>query len=108
MTYFKFGEMDLFQSQLHACKLPKKADFAGALVVAGCILLGLSSVKAGPVLGDVRGVIRNAQGARLPGVRVLVHSVADNTDRNTVSNDQGVFLVANVKPGRYQLQASKE
>ncbi|HXW13961.1 MAG TPA: outer membrane beta-barrel protein [Terriglobia bacterium] len=77
-------------------------------MVIGCLLLGLSSAQAGSVFGDLRGVTRNSQGAPLPGVRVSVHGVADNTELNTVSNEQGVFLVANVKPGRYQLKATKE
>jgi hypothetical protein len=41
------------------------------------------------------------------GVRVVVRSLDDYTDRSIVSNDQGAFLVENLKPGRYQLTASK-
>jgi hypothetical protein len=99
--------MNLFPSQLHPFKLHRKAVFAGALA-AGCLLLSLSSAQAGSVFGDLRGFTRSAQGAPLPGVQVLVHSVEDNTDRNVVSNDQGAFRVENLRPGRYQLRATKE
>ena len=58
--------------------------------------------------GDLRGFTRSVQGAPLPGVQVLVHSVEENTDLKVLSDAQGAFLVYNLKPGRYQLRAAKE
>ena len=107
MTYFRVGEMNLFQYQLHPFKSHRKAAFAGALAVSLCLLMGLSSAQAGPVSGDVHGVTLNALGAPVPGVRVSVHSVEDNTDRNIVSDYDGTFVVDNLPPGRYQLRATK-
>ena len=43
----------------------------------------------------------------VPGARVSVHSVEDNTDRNIVSDYDGTFVVENLRPGRYQLRAAK-
>ena len=43
----------------------------------------------------------------MPGVQVSVHSVEDNTDRNIVSDHDGTFVVENLRPGRYQLRATK-
>jgi hypothetical protein len=40
-------------------------------------------------------------------VQVLVHNVEDNTDRNIVSDRDGTFVVENLRPGRYQLRATK-
>jgi hypothetical protein len=108
MTQKRVGEMNHFQFRLHPFNMRRKAAFAGALAVLCGVLLTLSSANAGPEFGDLRGVTRSVQGAPLPGVQVLVHSVEDNTDLNIMSNDQGAFLVENLRPGRYELRAAKE
>jgi hypothetical protein len=61
----------------------------------------------GALFGILRGVTRSADGVPLSGVQVVVHSLDENTDRSLVSNDQGAFLVEDLKPGRYQLTANK-
>jgi hypothetical protein len=61
----------------------------------------------GALFGILRGVTRSAEGVPLSGVQVVVHSLDENTDRSIVSNDQGAFLVEDLKPGRYQLTANK-
>ncbi|HXW13960.1 MAG TPA: TonB-dependent receptor [Terriglobia bacterium] len=108
MTYFRVGGMRPFPALLPSFKSHGKAAFAGALAVLCCLFMSFSSAHAGPVFGDLRGFTRSAQGAPLPGAQVLVHSVDDNTDLNIVSNDQGAFLVENLRPGRYELRAAKE
>jgi len=85
-----------------------------------CVVLLLSSVSAGtlfadeknapaqPVAGAIRGVTRHPGGLLpLPGARVIVHSVEENTDRTVVSGDDGAFLLENLVSGRYQLLAGK-
>jgi hypothetical protein len=70
--------------------------------------MSFSFANAAPALGDLRGFTRSDQGAPLPGVQVLVHSVKDNADYKAVSDQQGAYLVENLKPGRYQLKAAKD
>ncbi|MGA2982613.1 MAG: TonB-dependent receptor [Terriglobia bacterium] len=107
MTYSRVGEVQPFRDQLHALKLHKKAAFAGALVVLCFWLMGPSSAQAGSASADVHGVTINALGAPVPGVQVSVHSVEENIDRNIVSDRDGTFVVENLRPGRYQLRATK-
>jgi hypothetical protein len=70
--------------------------------------MGLSSAQAGSVSGDVHGVTLNALGAPVAGVQVSVRSAEDNTERNVMSDRDGTFVVGNLRPGRYQLRATKE
>ncbi len=107
MRYSRVGGMNLFQSQLRPFKLHSNAAFVGALAVTCCLLMGISPANAGPASAGVRGVTVNALGATVPGVRVSVRSMEDNTDRNTVSDRDGTFVVDNLSPGRYQLRATK-
>ncbi len=73
----------------------------------GAVLFLTPLIYGGGSFGTVRGVTRNAQGAPLGGVQVIIHSLDENTDQRLESNNQGAFQVENLKPGRYQLTASK-
>jgi hypothetical protein len=106
-TNSRLGRVNLFPSWLHAFKLHRKAACAGVLAVSCCLFMSLSSAQAGSACGDVHGVTLNALGAPVPGVQVSVHSVEDNLDRNVVSDHAGTFVVENLRPGRYQLRATK-
>ena len=68
-----------------------------------------TEVTPGPTaLGSVYGVTRNSHGQPMPKVKIFVHAVEDNDDRNVVSGVAGTFVVENLKPGRYQLVAMNE
>jgi len=74
------------------------------------LVLALSSSLAcgQAMLGDLHGVARTDNGLPLPGVQVVVRRVDESAGRSVVSNDDGTFLIEDLKPGRYQLTASKE
>jgi hypothetical protein len=55
--------------------------------------------------GAIRGVTRAENGQSLPETQVTVHSLADQTDRTVTSGNNGVYFVADLKPGGYQLTA---
>ena len=75
MTNSRVGERGLSQILLHPFNSRGKAAFAGAIAIVCYLSLNLSSASAGPIFGDLRGVTRSVQGAPLPRVQVLVHSV---------------------------------
>ena len=108
MTDFRTGELRLFPTQLRLSHLHRKAALAGALALSCCLLARVGFAKAAPGFGNLRGIIRSAQGTPLPGAQVRVHCVNDNTDRNIVANDQGAYLAENLRPARYKLVAVKD
>jgi hypothetical protein len=73
----------------------------------GAVLLLTPLSYGGGSFGTVRGVTRNAEGALLGGVQVVIHSLDEDADRTTLSDQLGAFLVEDLKPGRYQLTANK-
>jgi hypothetical protein len=75
--------------------------------VVTSVLLLSPFTHGGAIFSILLGVTRNAEEVPLSGVQVVIHSLDENTDRSVVSNDQGAFLVQNLKPGRYQLTANK-
>ena len=43
------------------------------------------------------------EGVPIPGVRILVHNIADNTDTTSASASDGSFALNELKPGQYQI-----
>jgi hypothetical protein len=70
--------------------------------------LALQTAQAQSTFGDVRGVTRDPAGLPLPHAAVTAHSLDENTDRKTESGEDGAFTVENLKPGHYQLTATKQ
>jgi Putative beta-barrel porin-2, OmpL-like. bbp2/Carboxypeptidase regulatory-like domain len=82
---------------------PSLVSFAIPLWMA----LNLVSAQAQSALGTLHGVTVNADGAPIASTPVVIHRIDDNTDRTIISGFDGAFSVANLKPGRYEVRASK-
>jgi len=78
-------------------------------VLLGLILLALSSTVRGQVsTASVNGVIRDPQGAVIPGATILLRSVETSVQHTSVSNNAGEYVILNITPGRYTIQASSK
>src|SRR5262249_49655778 len=56
--------------------------------------------------GGLRGSVRDAGGAVVPGVEVALTNEATSRSRTTVTNDSGEYSFAALEPGSYALKAS--
>jgi hypothetical protein len=83
-----------------------KIDAEARLRIAYAIVCTALAVHAqtGAELG---GTVRDASGASVPGVSVVVTKLDTRSVRNTVSNEAGFFVVPLLPPGEYQIQLSK-
>ncbi len=75
----------------------------------GCVLLwfaGVTTAFGQGFQGGLRGAVRDAGGALIPGVEVSLINEGTNVARNTVSNEVGEFVFNFVAPGTYRLRAS--
>ncbi len=79
--------------------------FVAALLLA---FLGTSSASAQTQFGSVRGVVRDPQGAAVPDAKVVLSNMATNLSQETATNGEGLYVVANVAPGSYEIKISKE
>jgi hypothetical protein len=78
--------------------------------VTGLLLLSLALAAAVPAAAQrstatVRGVVRDATQAILPGVTVTVANQETGLTRATVTNSAGVYLVPDLPVGRYTASA---
>ena len=69
--------------------------------------LNVVSIQAQSPLGTLHGVTANADGTPIPSAPVVVHRTDNDTERTIISGFDGAFSFSNLKPGRYELRASK-
>src|SRR5262245_12656560 len=66
-------------------------------------LLGAADGSAQTALGSLRGVVVDQQGGALPGATVTARHVQTNTTQTSVTGTEGQYLLANLRPGVYEM-----
>ena len=85
--------------------MKKQTMLRYAIALLACQLTQ-NPVDAQAIFGSVQGSITDVTGAVMPGVRVTVRNMDTGLALTTESNSAGVYFVGEVRPGRYQLQAT--
>src|SRR5580658_7601853 len=80
----------------------KFAGVALAIVLMGCSAVGQST------FGSIVGTVHDTTQAVVPGARVKIRSLEDNSVRSTTADENGSFEFVNLKPGNYALSAQAE
>jgi hypothetical protein len=57
--------------------------------------------------GSIVGTVHDQSGMAVPGTTVTVHNLDENTLRDTIVSDIGLYEVLNLKPGHYGIAAEK-
>jgi Carboxypeptidase regulatory-like domain/TonB dependent receptor len=75
-------------------------------VVSAILAMILSAAPAaGQILyGSIVGVVKDAQGATVPGATVTIVNRETNLTRETVTNAEGAYSLLNVLPGQYDVK----
>jgi hypothetical protein len=79
--------------------------FRGAVSVVAILVAAAVSFGQG-FQGGLRGAVRDAAGAVVPGVEVVLTNEATNLTRSTISNEAGEYSFAALEPGSYKLHAT--
>src|SRR5258708_37133479 len=85
----------------------RKVSYLLAMSVAA-LGLQLRADETQAMVGEIRGVARQAGGQTLSTVRVTVRSVTERTEQTVISDGDGAFLIAGLKPGQYELTAKAD
>ena len=78
------------------------------LILMGLTGFGVAAGHAQSTFGTIRGTTLDQSGSSIPQAQVSLHSVDENSDFTAISDDHGNFMLVNVKPGHYNLAATKE
>jgi hypothetical protein len=68
----------------------------------------LGSARAQVSTASVNGVIRDPKGAVIAGATVTLQSVETSVEHTSISNNSGEYVILNVTPGRYTIQANAQ
>ena len=68
----------------------------------------LITVHAQGATATLSGTVTDPNGALLPGVAVAIISTNQGFQRNTTTNDEGIFIVSLLPPGDYTVKAEHE
>jgi hypothetical protein len=82
--------------------------FVGSfLTLSSIFVLGQRDLRAQSGYGSVAGTVRDASGATIAEVSLRIINLQDNTVQSTVSGAAGEYQVPKLKPGSYEIVATK-
>src|SRR6478609_1445088 len=76
------------------------------LFLLAAILLALPAAAGAQTDGRFTGVVIDATGAFVPGATVTIRNEKTGEERTVKSNDQGLYVVTNLKPSVYTIRAT--
>ncbi len=77
-----------------------------AVLVAVAVALAAPAAFAQLLYGSVVGVVKDSQGASVPGAVVTIVNKETNLTKETTTDGEGAFNIANVLPGPYDVKAT--
>jgi hypothetical protein len=73
-----------------------------SLLLSALILFGASSIAVTQqVTTRINGTIKDSAGATVPGAKITVTDSATKDQKTATSNEEGIFVVTDVRPGTY-------
>jgi hypothetical protein len=96
--------------QAHGRSLAVAAQFAmrkSALNPFSLVVLLLAVAAIVQAQSQIHGVVQDAAGSPVASAQVLAHNSEEKTDRTILSAADGSFAIDNLKPGHYQIKATK-
>lgn len=81
---------------------------ARPLLVIAALMAVLPWAAVGQIsYASINGTVQDSTGAVVPGVNILLHNTKTGVETRTTTNDHGIYVLLNILPGPYTLEASK-
>ena len=77
------------------------------LSVAILLLLGATLVQAQQETATITGEIKDASGATIPQAAITITNIETGISSKSVTSEQGMYTVPNLRPGAYTLTVEK-
>ena len=79
-----------------------------AAISIAAVALPFASAQTQAINGSIRGRVTDPAGSAIPGATVGVDNVATNFSRETLSNEEGYFVIPNLPIGTYTVTVKKD
>ena len=96
----------MFESHARLAATVKLGCLA-ALLLAG-LQLDSTPAYAQVSRAQINGTVHDSTGAVVPDAGILLRNTATSVETRTTSNEQGVYVMLNILPGTYTLEAGKQ
>ncbi len=84
-------------------RLKTAMQLVSMCVVSSCFCAGAALAQSQSNAADLRGFVRDPQGAVVPNAAVTARNPATNVSRTATSNDEGFYQLVNLPPGEYEV-----
>jgi len=71
------------------------------------ILLFAQAASGQLSFASINGTVKDSSGALVPGASVLLKNAQTGVETRTTTNEQGIYVILNILPGPYTLEAGK-
>ena len=91
-----------------ACVNPDSATASSLLFVALVLILAIPHSASAQATATLNGVVRDSSGAVIPQATVTLKNTDTSTERESLTNDSGLYVFVSVPPGEYALKVTKD
>src|SRR5690242_16450378 len=97
------------ENRMYSTNVPRRLQplLVVVLTIATVFLIGLP-VQAQQDQGRITGVVKDANGAVVPGAAIVVKNERTGEERTATSNDSGSYIVSGLRPSVYTVTASAQ
>ena len=78
------------------------------LFVALVLIFAIPHSASAQATATLNGVVRDSSGAVIPQATVTLHNIDTSTERESLTNDSGLYVFVSVPPGEYALKVTKD
>ncbi len=78
------------------------------LLVALVLIFLIPQSASGQATATLNGVVRDSSGAAISKATVTLHNAETGTERESLTNDSGLYVFVSVPPGEYVLKVAKD
>src|ERR1700754_599249 len=78
------------------------------MIVCGLFILSVMITAQAQFRAGIQGTISDANGALVPGARVILKDLENGKTQEVTSSEEGFYRIVGLAPGRYELTVEKE
>lgn len=95
-------------SQTRGARMRRFQSLVALMCLVVALTISQSAASAQTQNAELNGTVTDQAGALVAGAQILVVNLETQVPRTVESNASGVFVAANLNPGRYQVRVKKE